>query len=366
MAAIFSDITTPFINQITLKRLLVPRTKKNIFQNIVTRPEEAVTERFSSDTDASELQVIRVKPNDAQARELGADVNGAWFNGDEARQPNTAAYGIRIITTIDHNIDIPTNAQDMVNVDLAAAELENLAGKVSRNVNALTFASQLRKNFNDIAGNTALGVPAKPSNWVTLPATPAGADYLNAIIQAGAQLDDGNTDEGIDAYPDQNRAVFIRSTAKAQLLKTGAVIIGGSNAAQEILKRGGLDPETRPNNVTGYFGEIDNMPVYMASKAIWSLAELYLGLTPGALNGVNMLVVSGIGTGRALAFNNVMKQIDAPRGQGIRLQPKYRMGAECWDYLSVVPVVTNAFTNPATAAANLTVIAPASRTVVAA
>lgn len=367
MAALFADIRTPFINEATLKRVASKRVKENIFQNIFTKPNEAVTEKFSEDTDAAEIQVIRVKPKEADAREIGATVNGGWFNNADASNPATAAYGIKIVTTIDDLIDVPTNQQDMMNVDLVEAELSNLAGRVYRNVNAMTFAAQLAKNFNDY-GETQGATASK--YWVTLGTTP---DYLSAIIEAGAKLDDGNPAEGIDAYPDNFRAIFIRSNAKAELMKKGQIIIGGSNAAQRILRNGGLDTDTRPDvATTGYLGEVNNMPVYMASKSVWTLAERYLGKSAGYLDKVKMLVVSGIGTGRALAFNSAIQIGDCPIGQGRRIKPKYRMGAECWDAMSVVPVVAHGTdlktdfgitqkTASAAASGLLTVTAPGSR-----
>ena len=354
MPALFADIKTPHINEATLKRIMTARVKENIFQNVFTRPGEACTDKFSNDTDAAEIQVIRVKPHDDEAREIGSDKNGGWFNSTDARTSTTEAYSIRILKTIDNLIDIPTNQQDMMSVDLVEAELSNLAGAVNKNVNALTFAVQLAKNFNDVVNGTV------EKNWVELDAS--APNYLEAIIDAGAKLDDGNPDQGIDAYPDNFRAIFIRSGAKSQLMKKGQIIIGGSNDAQTILKKGGLDSETTPDvHISGYLGEVDGMPVYMAAKAVWALAEKYLGLDAGALDGVEMLVVSGIGTGRALAFNSAIQIGDCPNGQGRRIKPKYRMGAECWDALSVVPVVKSTFTNPATAEKNLTVVGPASR-----
>lgn len=355
MASIFADIKTPYVNESTLKRIMSDAVKENIFQRIITKPGEAVTEKFSTDTDAAQIQVIRVKPDTTPAREIGADTNGGWFNSASAVYPTTEAYGINILQSIDNVIDIPTNQQEMINVDTAAAELTNLVGKVDRNVNAVTFAAQLAKNFNTF-DNAATG-----KNWITLGATP---NYLDAIIDANSKLDDGNEAQGIDTYPYEGRAIFVRSAAKAALLKSGQIIVGGSNYAQDIIRRGGMDADTRPNTTEGYLGEISNCPVYFASQAIWTLAEKYLGLTAGALAGVHMLVVSGIGTGRALAFNNAIKTVPSPLGQGIRLQPKYRFGAECWDELSVVPVVASDFTGPraTSSAAKLVVRAPGSRT----
>lgn len=358
MANIFADIKAPFVNDATLKRVMSAKVKDNIFQGIFTKPGEAVTEKYSEDTDAAEIQVIRVKPNANEARHIGADTNGAWFNVNPAATPTTEAYGIKILDTIDYNIDIPTNQQDMMNVDLAEAELSNLAGKVNRNINAVTIAAQLARNFNDVAKGAGAGGVAK--NWVELAAS--NPNYLEAIITASAQLDNGNEAQGIDAYPDDFRAVIIRPLAKAALLKTGQLLIGGSNYAQDIIRKGGFDAGAEPSvATTGYMGDIAGMPVYAAAQAVWSTAAKYLGLEAKDLDGVQMLVVSGVSTGRALAFNSAIKMIDSPLGQGRRLQPKYRFGAECWDALSVVPVVANGFANPATAEAQLSVMAPGSR-----
>lgn len=357
MAGIFADIKTPYVNQLTLKRILSPAVKENIFQGIMLKPGEAVTEKYSEDTDASEIQVLRQKPLENDARELGSGANGEWFNSESAQTSATEAYGIQILQTIDRNIDIPTNAQDMVNIDLLAGEVKNLSGLVNRNINAMTIASMIAKNFNNVAGfdkrnsnATTEAITAATSNWVT---KTANAKYVDLLIDACAKLDDGNPAQGIDAYPESERAIIIRPALKAEVLKSMVGLYGGVGV-YDLLRNGGLDRTTKPTiSTTGYVGEINNTPVYCASAVVWSLAEKYLGLNAGALNNLVALVVSGTGTGRALAFNSKIKTIDAPSGQGIRLQPKYRFGAECWDALSVVPVFSASFTNIVTQASNV-------------
>lgn len=355
MSALFADIKTPYIDTLTTKRILSPAVKDNIFQGIFTKPDEAVTEKYSEDTDASEIQVLRLKPSANDAREIGAETNGKWFNGEEAVSSSTEAYGIQILQTIDRNIDIPTNAQDMVSVDLLEGETRNLSGLVNRNINAITIAAQLAKNFNNVAGvdkrnsnAEAKEITAIAKNWVTV----SGTKYTDAIIDAAAFLDEGNEAEGIDAYPDDQRCVIIRPSAKAAMLKAMTALNGGT-AVFDVLKKAGVDTESHPKiATTGYIGEYYNMPVYVASKTTFALVEKYLGLSAGALDKLVGVVVSAIGTGRALAFNSTIKQIPAPTGQGIRLQPKYRFGCECWDALSVVPVFSAAFTNPVSGTEN--------------
>lgn len=352
MAAIFADIKTPYIDKLTTKRILSQAVKENIFQGIFTKPDEAVTEKFSEDTDASEIQVLRLKPQAINAREIGAGTNGGFFNNAEAVTSATEAYPIRIIQTIDQNIDIPTNAQDMVSIDLLEGETRNLAGVVNRNINAMTIAAMLAKNFNNIAkvdrkmGDSAgvLLEEAVASNWITLA---SNGKYSDAIIDASAKLDEGNAAQGIDAYPDDQRCVIIRPSVKAELMKQMTLLSGGT-AVFDVLKKGGVDTESTPKiATTGYIGEFYNMPVYVASNVVWNLVEAYLGLSAGALSKLSAIVCSAVGTGRALAFNSVIKQVEAQAGQGIRIQPKYRMGAECWDALSVVPVFSSSFNNPA-------------------
>lgn len=367
MATLFADISTPFVNDITLRRILSPTVKENIFQGIMLKPGEAVTEQYSEDTDAAEIQVLRLKPLPNDAREIGATTNGAWFNSEAPQTSSTEAYGIQILQTIDRVIDIPTNAQDMVSINLASGEAQNLAGLVNRNINAVSLSAMIAKNFNNIAGfdqknsnAAAKTITAVDSNWVT---KASNGTYMDCIIDAGAHLDDGNSDQGIDAYPDDQRAVIIRPSVKADVLK-GMIALNGGTGVFDVLRRGGADTETRPKvATTGYLGELNNMPVYCASNVVWALVEKYLGMTAGALDKMVGIVCSGIGTGRALAFNSRIKDIPSPNGQGIRLQPKYRFGCECWDPLSVVPIFSETFTNPVTAKTNtLYVRGSASRT----
>lgn len=355
MATAFGNYNQPYINSATLKRLYSKVVKDNIFQDIIARDGEAVTEKYCEDTSVAQVSVLRVLPGSGDPRAIGSAVNGGFFNADGASVSETVAYGVDLLDVFDKMHDIPEVQQDMMSVDLASQRAKIVGGQVARGVNACTFASQLAKNFNDIVAGTIT------SNLVTLPATPDGEDYLNAIIDASAHLDDGDVDNGVDTYPIEERAIFIRPSAYAKLLQKGAIIIGGSNYAQDMLADGGLSHGDKADNITGYCGRILDTPVYKVAKPIWAMVEKYLGLAEGALNSVEGFVVSGTGTLRGLAFNATIKQIDSPNGAGIRMQPLYRWGAECILGTSVSAIVANGFTNPATAQAPLTVKAPASR-----
>lgn len=355
MANAFGNYNEPFINGSTLKRLYSKVVKDNIFQDIIARDGEACTEKYCEDTSVAQVTVLRVKPGNGDPRMIGGATNGGFFGGD-AEINETVAYGVNLLDVFDKMHDIPEVQQDMMSVDLISQRAKIVGGQVARGINGCTFAAQLAKNFNDIAAGTIT------SNLVTLPASPDGADYLNAIIEASAHLDDGDVDNGVDTYPIEERAIFVRPSLYAKLMQKGAIIIGGSNYAQDMLKDGGVSHGDKADNVTGFCGRILDMPVYKVAKPTMAMVEAYLGLDAGDLDDVEGFVVSGTGTLRGLAFNATIKQIDSPNGVGIRMQPLYRWGAECILGTSVSAIVKNGFTNPATALAPLTVVAPGSRT----
>ena len=86
----------------------------------------------------------------------------------------------------------------------------------------------------------------------------------------------------------------------------------------------------------------------MVSKPIWALVEAYLDLAAGTLaDNVLGLVVASEATGRGIAFQNSIKIIDNPRGQGYRLQPLTRWGVEVFIPAGVKLIVKDAFVNPA-------------------
>lgn len=351
MANAFGNYNEPFINGSTLKRLYSKVVKDNIFQDIIARDGEACTEKYCEDTSVAQVTVLRVLPGNGDPRKIGADKNGGFFGG-AAELNATEAYGVNLLDVFDKMHDIPEVQQDMMSVDLVGQRAKITGGQVARGINGCTIAAQIAKNLNDIKAETIA------DNKVILPATVDGEAMLHGIIEASAHLDDGDIDNGVDTYPIEERAIFVRPAAYAKLMQKGAIIIGGSNYAQDMLKDGGVSHGDKSDNVTGYCGRILDMPVYKVAKPTWAMAEAYLGLEAGALDKVEAMVVSGTGTLRGLAFNATIKQIDCPDGPGIRMQPLYRWGAECILGTSVSLVVDNGFTAPS---GTLTVLAPASR-----
>ena len=252
---------------------------------------------------------------------------------------------------IDDQIDFPTVMDEMVELPVAEATTKAVAGLVARNINASTIAHQLASVINQEVAE------ANSTNYVALAS--AGA-YKDALLDANGKLDDGDAENGIDILPVDGRQIFAKSGTRTGLFKQGNVIVGGSNYAQEMLARGTISPDTYKQEKLEYVGEIDSVPVCVVSKPVWDLAEDYLGLNRGTLDIVDALVVAGIATGRALAFNNSVKMIDCPRGQGKTAQYKYRWGIEVFNFKGIVPVLNYNKSLSDISSTELTIEAPAS------
>lgn len=351
MAYSGTNFATPKLDGQALRRYTSKNIMENIFQNILALPEKGVTEKYSEDTDASEIRIIRQIAPAINARRMGAAVNGGYFNSNDALLPQSAEYGLKILYMIDDSIDFPTVMDEMVELPVAEATTKAVGGIVARNINASTLAHQIAAVVNGYITSTTS---------VNFVAVGSDGNYKDALLTANGLLDDGDTANGIDIFPIDGRQGFLRSTVRTGLFKTGQVIVGGSNYAQEMLSRGAISPNTYKQDKLEYIGEIDGVPFCVASKPIWNLAEKYCQLTAGKLDVVLGLVVAGIATGRALAFNNSVKIIDSPKGQGKRAQYKYRWGVETFFAKGIVPILANGKVPTDISATAITIEAPGS------
>lgn len=348
-----TNFSAPKLNGQALNRLLYKGIMENVFQNILHVPEKGVTEKYTTNTDGSEVRIIRQLPVTGQTRKLGSSVNGDYFNSSKAEQPQSAEYGIKLLYMYDRNYDIPTDMQDMVDIDLADAAVKNIGGKIATDVNASTTATQLASILNYVAEKSAT------SRIVTIATatTTKTKVYLDAVLDAATLLDDGDPDNGIQTFDNDAREIICRASFRRGLLGEGGLIVGGSNYAQEMLARGAISPDTYKDNNKSYIGEVDGTPVYVMSSQVWSETEKWLetstdgaagvALTSGALDKIQAIMMAASATGRGLAFNGALKTIDSPDGQGIRLQPKYRWGVETFFPQGIVPIASSGFTNPA-------------------
>lgn len=328
---ILTDITTPTINANVASRVTARTLLRNIFQGVIFESGRGVTNTYTEDINASQIQVRRILPLQQEARELGASINGGSFNNEESEYTTSTAYGLNILTVIDRPVLIPQVTLDIMNVDVLSAQVQSLSGIVNRNINAMTIAVQLKAGFSEEDG----------SNVVTLDGT--NTAWRTAILNAQAKLDGGDEENSIDVFNENNRAICVHADVQTALFAQGVFSLGGSNVAQMQMINGQLTPNTTPTKLmNGYLGDFGGVAVHFASDIVWRTAEKFLGLPKFTLDETKGYEACGDYTSRGVATAHDIKFVDARGGQGVEMQPLIRMGCETFFPKSIIPIVSDA------------------------
>lgn len=352
MPNFLSDFNMPTINSVQVGMVLSNEILRNIGQEIIETNGEGVTQRFSTELAAGRIIVVRVLPLNQEARSFGADVNGGQFNSNSEEEPSTIQYGLDVLTTIDTPIAIRNATQDMIPVNILEAETANLAILYARNVNAMTIAGKVAKSLGE------------SSQIITVDLSTAGA-MREAIQDANTKLDEGSQSDGVDTFPADDRIGVVRPSMRKYILN--AVLVGGSNFAQDIVALGGLNVGTQRSDANlrkGFIGVVDGLKFYQANPAIWTLAERYLGFPAGEMADIYGYVSSGMANARGIMLSNTMKVVDAVKGPGILIQPDCRLGFEAFYAKGNVFFAKTGFTAPSvfsTEGVTVKSLAPASR-----
>lgn len=355
MSATQSNFSAPTVNNQALSRQLSPTILVNVVQSLFHSSGKGLNQNIVVDTDVYEVRVVREKPLVQKTRRIGATNDGGYFSGQTAEQPTSDSYGVRLDFAYDTPIDIPSNMQNMVRIDLANATMRNYNQAVAKNINAYTIAKQVIAGLTYAVANTDYLVGYTPATDV----------ILDKFQDVNSVLDDGDVTNGVDTYPAETRIGLWRNTVKRAFFKTAKSVLDiGNWKAQEMLRVGAVDPESFMNtDKNGFFGEIDQVNNYMVAKAVWLLAEEFVlddgvFVSAGFLNDVYGYICASMGTLRGIAINSTMKIVDSQAGAGIRMQPTQRWGVEVIYPSSVVILWTQGAANPA-ATSTLTIEAPA-------
>ncbi|MBE6555525.1 MAG: hypothetical protein E7663_04755 [Ruminococcaceae bacterium] len=343
-----STINRQSVDILTHKKFL-----ETFFSGLVHMPGKGVNESITEDTNAAYVRVVRQNLPGFEPRRLGSTVNGGSFNSDDAAEPSSVEYELSLTDLYDGNFDIAEVTTDMFSLPLVERTMEDMAGEVDTAVNAATLAEQLRAWANSAAKNEG-------AQKITLPAEIGDTTYREAVFKAGAILDDGDIDNGVQFYPADQREIIARPMFCAELFSKWN--LGAGDITRALLERGVISEGTYKSNGEMFVGEIDNTPVYKAPSVIWKRAAKELCFSVNGvpsyarsnsvhenvaarseMDKIEAIVVSAVGTVRGLALGNHIKSIDSPRGAGIRLQPKFRYGVETLYGTSVVPIVKNGF-----------------------
>lgn len=349
MAYAESNFNAPQIGTQAVARTLSGVLLRNVHQGLYHTNERGVTQKFDNQPNAYEIRIIRRNPLTQDIRSFDGATNNDHFSTFAGEETATTQYGIRLTFRFDGNIDIKTTNMDMLPLDMVNATMEVVQRKLMRSINASTMAEHLVALYNGVKDTS---VPATHNVLFT-----AGTDsFYDKFVEASLVLDDGDEANGQDTFPNDTRVAILRSSAKAELLKSGQAFFNTGNfRAQEMIKYGSADPEDMKRTNTqfdGYVGTIDSTEIYMAPASIWTLVKDFIATAAGAgaaagedtaIDNTLGYISAAEGTGRAVNFARGVKVIDNPRGQGIRVQPDYGWGHEVFFPKSIVSIVNPSF-----------------------
>ena len=335
------------VNNTATQVLAAKQVKENIFVDLIHKNGYGVNQ--VEETNASTVRMLKASPIDDSARELGASKNGGFFNNDGASIPKVIEYDLNLLYVYDKVMDLPEVQQDMCPINIFDQTTKNIGGRVATEINGSTIAHQLGAVFNNAKTATKWDGLA-----VVLGSSPK---YYEAVQDASTILDDGDMENGIQAFPFAEREIIMRPQFRSKLMSATGVLVGGSNYAQSMIAKGAVSPDASKEWGNMYVGEIDLIPCYIAPKAIWSRAGEWAGNVT-AFDKVQAMVCSASATDRGISTQDYIKIVDSPDGAGKRLQPKTRWGINVCYPKGIVPILANGTTVPS---GDITVSAPGSR-----
>lgn len=317
MATVLSNFGAPTINDIAAQRVLSNTLLENIYQGIIEKDGEGVTQRFSADVSGAQIRIIHVKPITENARELGATINGGNFP-TSTQEGGTDSLGIDVITVLDDPIDLANVTKDMIPVDLAGQYMKTYSDLVNVNLNAMTIAGKYYATFLKQAQGGEVNVTTYAGGT---------ANLKDSVISANTLLDEGAPDMGVTMFPQEDRCFVLQNMYRPVLLSTGILVVGGANYAYDIQEKGTISVGATPRKrEDGYIGTLDNVPCHIVSPYVLQVAGKYLGLALNDVKHAIGYVSSAYANVRAIAAPRDIKVIDCPQGQGTRFQPLTRMG----------------------------------------
>ena len=318
----------PEINGVRAQSLISKALLENIFQGVVETNGRGISDKYANETEVNgnaQIFVNRIKPYSWEPREMGASKNGGSFSANRGTT-QTESVGIEVLTVVDDPIIIPRARQDTINVDLLAENINIFGKKLNTIINGGTAAAHLFTSFK------------AEMNGEDYNAVYVGTDKLcDKLIEANSLLDEGDEAHGIDVYPVDSRIAVFKVSMRPVLKAQGVLVLGGSNYAQTILAGRSISVGAVDNTLeNGYWGDIDGVPCHGLGNESLGHASRFLGFAKTELKKSNLLgyVASAYGSGRGISTVGQTKIIDAVGGQGIELQPFFKMGCVTWYPLS--------------------------------
>lgn len=245
-------------------------------------------------------------------REGTAD-NGGFYNRNAPILPASDEFIVYLNQVNDQDMIFPDLAAQYLPLDIVSKKVASYANRVAMDRTASTLAEILCYSiFRSLnGGNNAI-------DNGTLTEDNAYAELVNRL---NSLMDNGDPVRGAFTFPTEGRTIIGRpSFVNNVFSKKSGLILSGADLAQEMLRNYDLNRtmDSRDYVGTGYRGFAMGFHWQIAPDYIWSLAEKYMGLAAGALDGINAIAVSfdatAVATNIDLGVQMLPAQYPQPRG----------------------------------------------------
>lgn len=253
----------------------------------------------------------------------GTPGNDGIINRNPAMLPSDDEFLIVLNQVNDQQILFPELAQKATYIPLrdAAKRIASYGRSVVEDRSASTLAEILSYNIyrslNE--GNNINNIDITAENA-----------YSTLLGQLNTKLSNGDIVTGAHTFGTVGRCIVGRpQLINSAFSRTSGIILNGSDMAQNMLRKYSFDDSVSERDFYGnaYRGSAMQFTFVEAADYVWTLAEKYLGLQPGALDNVLGIAMSYESTAVSENIDYGVKIVDATETRGMKAQP-----LNCWGH----------------------------------
>lgn len=299
-----------------------------IFVGEIFRDGQSVTNKYTVNAKVGDAVRVRLEtPYPASSRTLalggktGTTGNGGVINKNAPYLPADDEFMVFMNQVNDQSLLFPDMEKEWMPFNMVSQKIASYGRSVVEDRSASILAEILAYNIYRALNDG--------DNLNTIDTAVDGA-YGDLMNELNTKLDNGDIVTNAHAFSTRGRCIIGRPRfVNGMFNRKSGVILTGSDLAMAMLKDYSFDKNMADRDYVGdaYKGNIMGFDVQVANDYIWSRAEKYLGLAPGALDNVYAIAVSAEATACSENIDLGVKIIDANEVRGLKAQP-----LNCWGH----------------------------------
>ena len=308
-----------------------------VYVGEIFRDGQSVSAKYTTNAKAGDAVRVPLEtpyPNSSRTLAIGGrdgtPGNGGIINKNAPMLPADSEFMVFMNQLNDSALLFPDLSKDWMPFNTVAKRIAGFAKGVVEDRSASILAEIIAYNAYRAlnGGNNIQNITVTDNNA-----------YGTLINNLHTALSDGDIITNAHTYSTEGRTIIGRpGFVNGMFNRSSGVILTGSDIAQTMLKEYTFDRNLADRNFVGnaFRGSVMGFDVVEAANYIWTLAEAYLGLAPGALDNVLAIAVSAEATAAANNIDLGFKLIDANEVRGLKGQPLICWGMEAFRKIQLI------------------------------